>query len=47
VTINDLLGEPDRFDIIIASQFDTILNVAVWPHDVCAVIHRRSSYVGG
>jgi hypothetical protein len=30
VTINDLLGEPYSFDIIIASQFDTILNVAVW-----------------
>jgi len=47
VTTNGLLGEPDSFDIIIASQFDRILNVAVWPHDVCAVIHRRSSYVGG
>jgi hypothetical protein len=31
VTINDLLGEPDSFDIIIASQFDTILNVASGP----------------
>jgi hypothetical protein len=29
VTINDLLGEPDNFDIIIASQFDTILDMAV------------------
>jgi hypothetical protein len=38
VTINDLLGEPDSFGIIIASQFDTILDVAVWPHDVGAII---------
>jgi len=29
VTINDLLGQPDSFDIIIASQFDTILDMAV------------------
>jgi hypothetical protein len=48
VTINDLLGEPDNFDIIIASQCDTILDMAVWPHDVGAVIgHCRSPYVGG
>jgi hypothetical protein len=33
VTINDLLGEPDGFVIIIALQFDTIFNVAVWPHE--------------
>jgi hypothetical protein len=42
VTINELLGEPDSFGIIIASQFNTILNMAVWPQDVGAVIHRRS-----
>jgi hypothetical protein len=47
VTINDLLGKSDSFDIVIASQFDTILNAAVWPHDVGAVVHRRLSYVGG
>jgi hypothetical protein len=47
VTINGLLGKPDSFDIIIASQFHAIFNVAVWSHDVGAVIHRRSSYVGG
>jgi hypothetical protein len=28
-TINELLGEPDSFGIIIASQIDTILDVAV------------------
>jgi hypothetical protein len=28
-TINELLGEPDSFSIIIASQIDTILDVAV------------------
>jgi hypothetical protein len=38
VTINELLGEPDSFGIIIASQIDTILDVAVWTHDVGAVI---------
>jgi hypothetical protein len=50
MTINDLLGEPDSFDIIIASQFDTILNVAVWPHDVCAVtkdLYARQSQLAG
>jgi hypothetical protein len=40
VTINELLGEPDSFGIIIASQFDTILDMAVWPHDVGAVIRH-------
>jgi hypothetical protein len=48
VTINDLLGQPDSFDIIIASQFDTILDMAVWPHDVGAIIwHGRSPNLGG
>ncbi|MGY2904565.1 hypothetical protein [Bradyrhizobium sp. URHC0002] len=48
MTINDLLGEPDSFDIVIASQFDTILNMAVWSHDVGPVIcHGRLPYVGG
>jgi hypothetical protein len=47
VTINDLLGQPDSFDIIIASQFHTILDMAVWPHDVGAIIwHGRSPNVG-
>jgi hypothetical protein len=48
VTINDLLGQPDSFDIIIASQFDTVLDMAVWPHDVGAIIwHGLSPNVGG
>jgi hypothetical protein len=48
VTINELPSEPDSFDIIIASQFDTILDMAIWPHDVGAVIrHCLSPYVGG
>jgi hypothetical protein len=46
MTINELLGEPDSFGIIVASQIDTILDMAVWPHDVGAVIaHGRSPYV--
>jgi hypothetical protein len=40
VTINELLGEPDGFGIIIATQFDTILDMAIWPHDVGAVIRH-------
>jgi hypothetical protein len=47
VTINDLLGEPESLDIVIASQFDTILDMAVWPHNVGAVIcHGGLPYVG-
>jgi hypothetical protein len=38
VAINELLGELDSFDIIGALQIDTILDVAVWKHDVGAVI---------
>ena len=38
MTINELLGEPDGLDIIIASHIDAILNMAVWPHDVGAVL---------
>jgi hypothetical protein len=41
MTINELLGTPDSFGIIIALQFDTILNVAVWPNDVGSVIAIR------
>ena len=48
VTINELLGEPDSFDIIVALQINTILDMAVCPHDVGAVVrHCRSPYVGG
>jgi hypothetical protein len=38
VVINELLGEPESFDIIVASQIDTILDMSIWPHDVSAVI---------
>jgi hypothetical protein len=48
VIINELLGELDSFDIILASQIDTILDMAVWPHDVGAVIlHCYSPYIAG
>jgi hypothetical protein len=47
VTINELLGKPDGFGLIATLHINAILNVAVWPHDVGAVIHRRSPYVGG
>ena len=44
VTINELLSELDSFDIIGALQIDTTLDVAVWTHDVGAVIlHCGSS----
>ncbi|WP_456626711.1 hypothetical protein [Bradyrhizobium sp. URHC0002] len=47
MTINDLPGEPESFDIVIASQFDTILHMAVGPHDVGAVTcHGRLPYAG-
>ena len=48
MTINELLGELDSFGIIGALQIDTILDVAVWTHDVGAIIrHFLSPYVGG
>jgi hypothetical protein len=48
VAINELLGKPDSFGIMVASQIDTILDMAVWTHDESAVIlHCGSSYIGG
>jgi hypothetical protein len=35
VTVNDLLGKPDSFDIIIASQFDTICADVVCSEGSC------------
>jgi hypothetical protein len=48
VIINELLGDLDSFDIILASQIDTIVDMAVWPHDVGAIIlHCYSPYIAG
>ena len=45
VTINELLSEPESFEIIVASYIDTIMDMAVWTHDVGAVIrHGQSPY---
>jgi len=48
VIINELLGELDSSDIIIALQIDTILDMPVWPQDVGAIIfHCYSPYIEG
>jgi len=48
VIINELLGEFDSFEIIGASQIDATLDMAIWPHDVGAIIlHCYSPYIEG